>query len=106
MRQTKKIGQVEFIDRVAKRSGIKKDIVRTVFQAILHEIVENVTDNVRVTFSNFGSFYCGSHKGHHAQYGNRNIEDYVNLKFSAARGVNHKIRLEQKNRATADEEAV
>lgn len=97
MGQTKnKIGQVEFIENVANRSGVKKSDVRKVFKAMLDEILDNVTKNVRVTFSNFGSFYCGFHKGHHAQYGDCKIEDYVNLKFSAARGANRTLRENQK----------
>ena len=90
MGQTKKqkIGQVEFIRNVAERSGLTRVEVRKVYDAMLEEILENVSKDIRVTFPNFGAFYASNHKGHYVQYGNRRIDDYVNLKFSATRKVN------------------
>lgn len=104
MKQTKKkIGQVEFIQNVAKRSGLSKSDVRKVYDAILDEIVDNTANDVRITFPNFGAFYAIKHKGHHVQYGDVAISDYMNLKFSATRKVNQILQDRQSETASCDE---
>lgn len=84
----------EFIAAVAKRSGVPAKVVREVYDAGIDEILAIVARGDQLVLQGFGRFYAQRHKGHPVQFfgsKDQEINDYVVLKFSAARWTNRKL---------------
>ena len=82
----------EFISSVADRSGMTKGAVKTVYEALVEEITDTAKRDDILVLTGFGSFSRHMHKGHKVQFGRGDVGDYPVLKFSAARGVNRRLR--------------
>lgn len=78
----------EFIARVAERSGWPLATVSSVYEAIFGELTDVLYEGRSVVLTGFGRFYPQVHKGHKVQFGQREVDPYRIVKFSASRRVN------------------
>lgn len=78
----------DFDTRVANHCGVPRTTVTRIGNAIIDEIVEAARHGEIVLLRGFGRFYPQIHKGHGAHFGNRVIDNYPVLKFSASHRLN------------------
>lgn len=81
-----KINKNEFLNAVAKRTGLSFKVVKTVYSAIVDEIRSVVCRGEDLSLTGFGSFTLKKHKGHPVQFEAKadKVNDYVVLKFAAS----------------------
>lgn len=87
-----RISKREFISRVSASSSLPMRTVGRVYESVLSELVKAVRARETVVLTGFGRFYLQDHKGHKVRFGQRDIEDYPVLKFSASPGLNRNLR--------------
>lgn len=97
MNQKKKINKGQFLRDVASHHNLNHGDVVKVYNAIVDELQRDVGCGYEVSLTGFGVFSLKKHKGHRVQFGNHAVEDYVNLKFSAAGVLNRKLRDKYRN---------
>lgn len=90
----KKVNRAEYLARVSKRTGIRKDTVISVYTGLIDELVEIMQDDCQLLLTGFGSFYLQKHKGHPVQFsgGTDTVDDYDVLKFSPSNIVTKRLR--------------
>lgn len=90
-----RVSKREYISRIARRTGQPVRTVSEVYEAGLAELMEIIINGDRLMLTGFGSFYPQEHKGHRVQFagraGEKVIDDYSVLKFSATRDVNRRL---------------
>jgi len=97
-----RVNRSDFIVRVAQRAGVDARLVTRVYDAMIEEIIQVVSEGSRLTLTGFGKFYPQRHKGHRVQRVNEDgrlqgtdvpeiVDDYAVLKFSATRAVNRRL---------------
>lgn len=97
-----RVNRSEFVARVAQRAGVDAQLVARVYDAMIEEIIQVVSQGCRLTLTGFGKFYPQRHKGHRVQRVNEEgrlqgtevpetVDDYAVLKFSATRAVNRRL---------------
>lgn len=89
--EQQRISKREFIARVAARSGLPLKTVSSVYEGIIGELTEAVSQGETVVLTRFGRFYRQAHKGHKVRFGKQDIDDYSVLKFSASPSVNRHL---------------
>lgn len=95
MRKDARISKKQFLADVARKCGIHEQIVLEVYDAIVENIFDELTKGYNVSLAGFGLFYVQKHKGHPVQFngGNdKNVDDYLVLKFSASKNSNRRLR--------------
>lgn len=95
MHKDTRISKKQFLADVARRCGIHEQIVLEVYGAIVENIFDELTKGHNVSLAGFGLFYVQKHKGHPVQFngGNdKNVDDYLVLKFSASKNSNRRLR--------------
>lgn len=84
------------LSNVAEKTGIPPGDVRTVYDALVDEIIGQAVDGSTVVLNGFGTFYVQSHKGHPIRFESfqckGTISDYLVFKFSASHSMNDKLR--------------
>lgn len=89
-----RVSKKKFISAVAKRSGYPVRVVTLVYDAAIAELLDVVKRGDQLMLTGFGRFYGQKHKGHRVQFaddGQKRIDDYSVLKFSATRDVNRQL---------------
>lgn len=98
-----RVNRSEYVARVARRAGVPVRVATTVYDAMIEEILDIVAEGNRLTLTGFGKFYPQEHKGHRVRgvdedgklaevaEGQKVIDDYAVLKFSATREVNRSL---------------
>lgn len=96
-KEMKRVSRREFMSRVAERADVPKKLVEKVYDEARAELLDIIGSGQSLLLSGFGRFYSNKRKGHQAQFAldkdgkPKVIPDYVVLKFSAARDVNHTL---------------
>lgn len=100
-----KVNKNEFIERIAKDNNMDVDTVRTVYEAIVNELVDIVCKDQSLSLTGFGTFALHDHKGHPVQFGARveSVDDYKILKFAASDVLMSRIRSKVCEKAGAAE---
>lgn len=91
---SKKVNKSEYLQNVAKRTGMSLDDVFDVFDAMVDELVEVARSKRKLSLTGVGLFYVQQHKGHPVQFAgsSEKVSDYEVLKFSASDVMNKKLR--------------
>lgn len=89
--EQQRVSKREFIARVAARNGLSVKTVSSVYEGIIGELTEAVSQGETVVLTRFGRFYRQAHKGHKVRFGKQDIDDYSVLKFSASPSVNRHL---------------
>lgn len=91
----------EFFKGVVERSHLPLEVVSDVYDAMLEEMFSIFARGDYLVLRGLGRFYPQVHRGHQVQFTSdrSRIDDYVVLKFSAARGIGGYISQLQRERA-------
>lgn len=83
----------QLLKETAKESGVKFEVVKAVYSAMIKVLVQNLVKGFRIGLTGFGSFYLQKHKGHPIQFNDTksSIDDYVVVKFTASGSMKKKI---------------
>lgn len=89
-----KVNRAEFLARVSKHTGVRKEIVVSVYNGIVDELVDVMIGGNQLLLTGFGSFYLQKHKGHPVQFsgGSDSVTDYDVLRFSPSNIVTKRVR--------------
>lgn len=90
----KKVNRAEFLARVSRRTDVRKDVVISVYNGFVDELVDVMQNGSQLLLTGFGSFYLQTHKGHPVQFsgGSETVGDYDVLKFSPSNIVTKRVR--------------
>ena len=91
----------EFFKGVVDRSHLPMEVVSDVYDAMLAEMFAIFARGDYLVLRGLGRFYPQVHRGHQVQFTSdrSRIDDYVVLKFSAARGIGAYIAQLQRENA-------
>lgn len=89
-----KVNRAEFLARVSKRTGVRREVVVAVYGGIVDELVDVMQGGSQLLLTGFGSFYLQRHKGHPVQFsgGSDMVSDYDVLKFSPSNIMTKRVR--------------
>ena len=81
-----KVNKNEFLGKIAEKTGLELNVVKTVYNAFVDEIRSVVCRGEDLSLTGFGSFSLKKHKGHPVQFEAKTdkVKDYVVLKFAAS----------------------
>lgn len=86
----------EILANIAERTGFALSDVKSVYDALLDEVIDKSVEGNTVVLNGFGTFYVQLHKGHPIRFESFRhkgaIEDYLVFKFSASHSMNDKLR--------------
>lgn len=91
-----RVNRSEILANVAERTGFALSDVKSVYDALLDEVIDKSVEGNTVVLNGFGTFYVQSHKGHPIRFESFRhkgvLEDYLVFKFSASHSMNDKLR--------------
>lgn len=89
-----KMNKSDFIKYVAETNNMPVPLVSQVYDSLINGIFDIVSGGDNLSLAGFGLFYLQKHKKHPVRFSseNKDIDDYLVLKFSASDAMNNRIR--------------